>query len=530
MISLATFKNLSIEACVSRVGEKTRIQGRSIGFGHFSERACVTSSLTTASRPLFRLDVRAKSFVDDAVEAPHLQSLDKALQWASCQGIPSPPKVEASMVEDPLFESMKVGVVAKCEASPGDPLIQMPGSLCLTAADTRQDPILASLAEGRSELVALALFVMKERSRVGESKWTPILESLPSKVDTPVLWADEERERLLRGSPALKEARLREQALLAEWKSLQTQIDELKDSDGYPPSIFNQLSFLNAMTVVLAYAVYLPSAECFALLAVVGNISRTGSAAGALIDYDVEAEAVVVTATEPYKVGQEVRVFDGRSNGELLLATGWVELSNPADYLMLQASLVAADRMYQLKKDILEQFGFGTEENFPIYADRIATQHLAYLRLSRLTDAAQLARVSFDEDVIVSPENEYEVLQLMMADLRDLTQGYDGNYEDDLKELQRRDLDRRSRLATALRLAEKRIIQGTMAGIRKRLAPVRGIPTKSGGLEDPNADLLEVFETIESLPQAPIKLFQGLASWARGDLDPDWRKGERKQR
>ena len=36
------------------------------------------------------------------------------------------------------------------------------------------------------------------------------------------------------------------------------------------------------------------------------------------------------------------------------------------------------------------------------------------------------------------------------------------------------------RLAAKLRLSEKRIISGTMDAVRKRLAPIRGIPTKAG--------------------------------------------------
>ena len=37
-------------------------------------------------------------------------------------------------------------------------------------------------------------------------------------------------------------------------------------------------------------------------------------------------------------------------------------------------------------------------------------------------------------------------------------------------------------------------------------------------------DLREIFETIEAIPQAPKKLFEGLRSWARGEQDPTWRK------
>jgi hypothetical protein len=65
----------------------------------------------------------------------------------------------------------------------------------------------------------------------------------------------------------------------------------------------------------------------------------------------------------------------------------------------------------------------------------------------------------------------------------------------------------------------------------RRLAPIRGIPTKGGNLSDPNSDLKEIFDTFESLPSAPIKLAQGLMSWARGEQDPDWKpKGKKGNR
>ena len=63
---------------------------------------------------------------------------------------------------------------------------------------------------------------------------------------------------------------------------------------------------------------------------------------------------------------------------------------------------------------------------------------------------------------------------------------------------------------------------------RRRLAPIRGIPTKSGGMSDPNEDLRGIFETIENIPKAPARLVSGILSWARGEQDPDWRKKGKK--
>lgn len=60
------------------------------------------------------------------------------------------------------------------------------------------------------------------------------------------------------------------------------------------------------------------------------------------------------------RAGQEVKLYDGRPNGELLLATGDVEPTNPSDYLTMPASLLAADRMYSAKREVLISLGFGT--------------------------------------------------------------------------------------------------------------------------------------------------------------------------
>ena len=52
-----------------------------------------------------------------------------------------------------------------------------------------------------------------------------------------------------------------------------------------------------------------------------------------------------------------------------------------------------------------------------------------------------------------------------------------------------------------------------MQGLRTRLAPIRGIPTKGGKMEDPNADLAEIFDTIENLPSLPGNMLKEMLGW-----------------
>ena len=85
-------------------------------------------------------------------------------------------------------------------------------------------------------------------------------------------------------------------------------------------------------------------------------------------------------------------------------------------------------------------------------------------------------------------------------------------------------MSRRERVAAQLRMAEKRVLRGTMDGVRRRLAPIRGIPTKDGSLGDPNADFKEMFNLFESIPTAPKKLFKWDCLVGEGRNDRPGRK------
>ncbi|PRW58899.1 rubisco small subunit N-methyltransferase [Chlorella sorokiniana] len=449
---------------------------------------------------------------------------DELLRWCiEAKQLP-PLAVEPAAVDGEVGAPPRPAFLAARDVAVGEAVLAVPGDLAVTSVDVGKDAALAALAEGRSELVGLALWLMQERDKGAASEWAPFLATLPRATLSPILWPDEERQQLLRGSPVLQEARTREQALRQEWQQIAEAMAAAGSSAAYPAAVFNEQAFLEAMSVVLAYAAYLPSAQCFALLPLVGGFRRTGSAAGAVLDYDLERQAVTLVAQRPYSAGQEVSIYDGRPNGELLLATGTLEAGNPADCLFMETGLVAADRMYTTKRQILEELGLGVRAEFPITQDSITTQQLVYLRMARLQDPAQLAKINFEQDTIISQENEYEILQLMMGDLRDRLHAYASEYDDDVKDLQRRDLTPQQRLAAQLRLGEKRILRGTMDGVRRRLAPIRGIPTKSGGMQDPNADLIEIFDTIEQLPSAPKKLLDGFGRWLSGKDDPDWKR------
>lgn len=463
---------------------------------------------------------RATPSVTTAASTERTQAALDLLAWlVEKKGVP-PQAAEPRTVQDrELGATPRTALCTTRDVPGGQVVLEMPGDVCITAVDAQKSAV-APLAEGRSELVQLALWLMHERGEGEQSAYRPLVASLPQGTLSPLLWTEAERADLLRGSPILVEAENRLAALRKEWAS----IEELcaQDPSRFPPERFTFDSFLRSFCVVLAHSTFLPSAECFALVPLLGWAKKTCAAGACGVDYDPERGSVIVVADRMVRAGNEVALSDGRPNAEMLLACGSVETPNPADYLDFEASLVAADRMYQLKKQVVEQEGFKDRQAFPVYEDRMPTQMLAYLRLSRVQDAGQLASVSFSKDTVVSQMNEYEILQLLMGDCRERLAQYKNNAEEDTKMLQDPSLAAKDRLACQMRLVEKRIISGFMDGVRRRLAPIRGIPTKAGGMQDPNADIQEVFDIIESIPEAPKKFMDGFMRWARGEDDPEW--------
>jgi hypothetical protein len=106
---------------------------------------------------------------------------------------------------------------------------------------------------------------------------------------SPILWDDSLRANELRGSPVLSEARGREAALRAEWADISAAITALPNSAAFNARTFCERSFLEAVAVVLAHAIYLPTAQCFALLPLVSFMRRTGVGNGCDVDYDAGA-------------------------------------------------------------------------------------------------------------------------------------------------------------------------------------------------------------------------------------------------
>lgn len=179
--------------------------------------------LQPAARSVRRAVTAAAAVLGAATDP---SSYDALVRWCIEQHQLPPLAVEPAVL-DGEAGTKRSGFVASKAVTQSDVVLEIPGSLAITSVDVSKDPQLEALARGRSELVGLALWLMLERSKAsrrhepwldtsldppllqgssndlqgGGSEWHALLQTLPQATLSPILWSDEEREQLLRGSP-----------------------------------------------------------------------------------------------------------------------------------------------------------------------------------------------------------------------------------------------------------------------------------------------------------------------------------------
>lgn len=84
-----------------------------------------------------------------------------------------PLAVEPATAEGAAGAPPRPAFLAAHAAAAGEALLAIPGDLAVTSVDVGKDAGLAAVAEGRSELVGLALWLMQERDKV-RGQWLAV--------------------------------------------------------------------------------------------------------------------------------------------------------------------------------------------------------------------------------------------------------------------------------------------------------------------------------------------------------------------
>tara|TARA_B110001452_G_C15229526_1_gene425980 strand:+ start:94 stop:1488 length:1395 start_codon:yes stop_codon:yes gene_type:complete len=397
-----------------------------------------------------------------------LEENDVYLSAQSTWGRPAHPmRVEADTVED--FEPSGRGLIARKQILQGEPVLQLNTKLIMTKERAQQELGKSIVPDSMGEYIALALFLMYERSLGERSFWSAYISLLPTteEVGTSFTWPEEDLA-LLEGSSVVASSNSLAAKVRREYETLKEDVLD-KDPVRFPPEEFPFERFEWAMSMLFSRAINLREADCLALVPYADLLNHSPYSQSYFttnkITFTKEKE-VVLYADRTYSRDDQVLISYGqKSNAELLLLYGFVVDRNLFDEVELSVGLSPEDERYEEKNDFLAQQGLGPRIAFPLLIDRYSSELMQYLRLCCVTSKdGPLDEMAYNERV--SQANERAALGVVLDGCYDALDAYPQTEEEDAALMENGrlfvSLSRNQRMAVKLRRNEKRILLRTL--------------------------------------------------------------------
>ena len=226
-------------------------------------------------------------------------------------------------------------------------------------------------------------------------------------------------------------------------------------------------------------------------LSLIPGIERVGHARGAAanVTLDVQSglfggqKALVVKAARDIGAGEEI-CFDfspGMTEGHVLLNHGTIDTEAPGTFAITLV-LSEEDKFFDDKIDILELNGLEAANEFILQRGAPPPETmLAVLRLINMeaSDAFLLESIFRNEvwghvNLPISEENERAVYESMITGCSAVLESYPTTIDDDLAILNGlTSAGEREKMATALRLGEKEVLEGTLRFFEERMGQLK---------------------------------------------------------
>ncbi|KAL6749765.1 hypothetical protein V8C86DRAFT_2833769 [Haematococcus lacustris] len=306
--------------------------------------------------------------------------------------------------------------VASRPLQPGDLALSIPSHLVITLDRVFESEFVAELmvTDKLSELACLTLYLMYEKKLREDSFWQPYIKELDRQrargtqaVESPILWAEEELEELLTGSPLLATVRQRLAGIEHEYKELDTvwyMACSLFNRYPFdlPTETFSFERFKQAFAAVQASIVHLqgvPPSRRFALVPLGPPLLSYSSTSKALFTYNEASKCVELRVDQSYSPGDPVSAWCGpQPNTRLLLNYGLVDENNPYDKLQVSVILASTDPLYQLKRSLLQAVNLSTSQPFDLQRNKkLAPLLLPYMRLAAASSPEEVQQVVLSE-------------------------------------------------------------------------------------------------------------------------------------
>mmetsp|Transcript_33591 Transcript_33591/g.73311 ORF Transcript_33591/g.73311 Transcript_33591/m.73311 type:complete len:494 (-) Transcript_33591:326-1807(-) len=410
-----------------------------------------------------------------ATTAP-TQNLDEFWQWMKQNKVVDEAKVA---VQPKAFEE-GAGLVSNREVKKNEVLLAVPEKFLMNYKAAIASKI-GNYLEGLKPWLAVTLFLLHERSLGAASDWAPYISVLPSSLDLPMYWSEDELKEL-EGTQVLESTLGYLGYAQSEYEGLQEYVFK-PNPDVFPEDIYNAESFLWAFGILRSRTFDPFVGDDIALVPGADLINHT--------DYGIalwqrkkglfggEPTAALVSANAAVAGEQVYMNYGDKTNSQLLLDYGFVSTSMRAmegSYL-LSLTIPETDINFGDKADISELAGLAESWQFTLKGrGGPSDEMLTYLRLIQLqgTDSFLLESIFRDQawpliSLPMSVENETAVCECMVEGCRAALAAYPTTIADDERALAEEGLSPRGRMAAVARMGEKRALLSTMGYFEQRI-------------------------------------------------------------
>ena len=377
-------------------------------------------------------------------------------------------------------------VIAQGVIKKGDAVLSVPESAWVTKGAVERESGLMQAYGGVKDLdtwVILSLFLLYE-NEMKETKWSGYVCGLMSEVpvDVPLLWKDDE-VAMLQGTQIADSVTSYRNFFIETYRSIMT---EGVLDDGFPG---NEDGFVKAACIVRGCSHAPLTGEQLALVPGIESLGYKKLDANSMLDVQSGLfggqKSLAVKALRSVEAGEEISfdVAPECSQGHVLLNHGMIDM-DAAGTFAITLVLPEDDRFYDDKIDILEMNGLEGCSEFILQTGAPPPDTMmAMLRLINLDNAdAFLLESIFRNEVWghvnlpVSDENERAVYESMTTGCASVLQSYPTKLEEDIALMKSLPEDAlHERMAVALRLGEKEVLEATLRFFEDRLGRLKDL-------------------------------------------------------
>ena len=433
------------------------------------------------------------------------------------------------------------GVVAVTHINPGDILVRVPASLCITARRARRTPGVAHLLEGHQveAHVAIAVWLM-HAVHVRPTSHAPWLDALPNAFDCTLSWSKADVAQL-QGSPSRRRAEAMQQWAGEEWRRIFEPPPDVTSRVGWAAPAFNatRAQFDWALCAVWSRSFQYrcgtddcdgdPNASggVWRVLAPIADMLNHAAPAHPTARLEIRAhdamperwhsvdadepvgavqhaeahwrreeaeaaeaaegteEALLLLASRPMAVGEAAELdYGARANAEMLTTHGFATLDNPHEELPLALAPSADDELGPIKSKILMAGNITSPFALSVAALSTDSDLLVALRLLVATPIELKQYAGAFQGEPLSARNERRWRQLLTARVTAMLEAAEAQTDaaHDEALLLQDGLSGRERMAVVTRLGEKRLLHSVLEELERRRAEVTASSQAADGV------------------------------------------------